>query len=286
MALWLSHASSTAHAAPAATDDVGAMWSDANAKLATGDYPAAIEGLTRVYETVATDPEARALRMRVRLALTDAHRGAHRVDGNPEHLVVAREILRGGMGEFGPADAELRVVAETALAELDAEIAELEGAARARDQADRDRQAQAAAEARRAAPVPAPIVVPAPIEPVIDEGARKLRRRLLVVAGVGGGVGALGIGLLAGGLGSAGSWVRRFEDEPERRDAARDAIRRGNAIGIAGAVITAVGVTTVAVALPLARRTRRAGPRAGPNGAARDVGLLIGPGRFGVRARF
>ncbi len=264
-------------AAPAPGPDVGTMWRDANAKLGTGDYAAAIDELTRVFEQIATDPDARTLRMRVRMALHDAHRGAHRIDGNTEHLAVAREVLQNGLGEFGPDDAEMRASAEAAIATLDAELAEAEAVR------ERERQAEAAraAEAARVEPPP-PVVSPNadPIDaPYPDDGdARRRRTRWIAVAGAGAGVGALGLALVAGGFGSANAAVGVFEDDPERRDLARTRIRRGNTLGIAGAVVAAVGLVTVAVALPMARRARRAG--------SRDVAWSVGPTRRGLALRF
>ncbi len=267
-------------AAPAPGPDVGTMWRDANAKLGTGDYAAAIDELTRVYQQIATDPDARTLRMRVRMALHDAHRGAHRIDGNTEHLAVAREVLQNGLGEFGPDDAEMRAAAEAAIATLDADLARIAEAEAARER-EAEAEAARAAEAARVEPPP-PAVSPNadPVDaPHPDDGdAQRRRKRWIAVAGAGAGVGALGLALVAGGFGSANAAVGVFEDDPERRDLARTRIHRGNALGIAGAVVAAVGLVTVAVALPMARRARRAG--------SRDVAWSVGPTRSGLALRF
>lgn len=247
--------------APTTAPDVGAMWRDANAKLGTGDYAAAIDELTRVFQQIATDPDARTLRMRVRMALHDAHRGAHRIDGNAEHLAIAREVLQNGLGEYGPDDAEMRASAEAAIAALDADLAALAEAEAARE---REREAEAARAAEAAKVEPPPPVVARDVDPIDapypddDDGARR-RKQWIAVAGAGAGVGALGLALVAGGFGSANAAVGVFEDDPERRDLARTRIHRGNALGIAGVVVAAVGLVTVAVALPMARRARRSG---------------------------
>ncbi|HWB73818.1 MAG TPA: hypothetical protein VG755_02660 [Nannocystaceae bacterium] len=255
----------SARSAPAAEDpksDVGAMWREANAKLATSDYAGAITLLTRVYEEIATDPDARMLRLRVRWALHEAHVGAERVDHDAQHLYVARELLKNGMSDFGPDDAELRSRSETALADLDQRIATIE--AEQRDAAEQKRLAeeQAAAEERkRAAQQHEAAREPPPPRPTTREPEIP-RRGMLIGGGVSAGVGVLGLAILAGGFGSASQAVHTFEVDPEARDAARRGIGRGNAIGIAGAVIAGVGIAVAAVLVPLAfRRSDRAAPR-------------------------
>jgi hypothetical protein len=243
--------------------DVGAMWREANAKLATSDYPGAITLLTRVYEEIASDPDARMLRLRVRWALHEAHVGAERVDHDVQHLYVARELLKNGMSDFGPDDAELRERSAAALADLDQRIATLE--AQQRDAAEKKRLAdeQAAADerrrgaqAQRKATNEPPPPRPTTNEPVIP------RRGMLIGGGVSAGVGVIGLAILAGGFGSASQAVHTFEVDPEARDAARRGIGRGNAIGIAGAVIAGVGIATAAILVPLAfRRSDHAGRR-------------------------
>lgn len=252
-----------ARSGPAAEDpksDVGAMWREANAKLETSDYPGAIVLLTRVYEEIATDPDARMLRLRVRWALHEAHVGAERVDHDAQHLYVARELLKNGMSDFGPDDAELRGRSETALADLDQRIATIE--AEQRDAAEKQRLAeeQAAAQERAAAKQSAAIEPPPP-RPTTSEPEIP-RRGMLIGGGVSAGVGVLGLAILAGGFGSASQAVHTFEVDPSNRDAARRGIGRGNAIGIAGAVIAGVGITVAAILVPLAfRRSDRAARR-------------------------
>jgi hypothetical protein len=246
-------------AQPPASDeprsDVGAMWREANAKLATSDYPGAITLLTRVYEEIATDPDARMLRLRVRWALHEAHVGAERVDHDAQHLYVARELLKNGMSDFGPDDAELRSRSEAALADLDQKIATIE--AQQRDALEKKRLAEeqaVAEERRRAAEQQAEATPePPPPRPTTDEPELP-RRGLLIGGGVAAGVGVLGLAILAGGFGSASQAVHTFEIDPEARDGARRGIARGNAIGIAGAVIAGVGITVAAILLPLAFR--------------------------------
>lgn len=254
-----------ARSGPAVEDpksDVGAMWREANAKLATSDYPGAIVLLTRVYEEIATDPDARMLRLRVRWALHEAHVGAERVDHDAQHLYVARELLKNGMSDFGPDDAELRSRSETALAELDQRIATIEG--EQRDAAEKKRLAEeqaAAEERRRAAATQSAASEPPPPRPTANEPEIP-RRGMLIGGGVAAGVGVLGLAILAGGFGSASQAVHTFEVDPAARDAARRGIGRGNAIGIAGAVIAGVGITVAAILVPLAfRRSDRAAAR-------------------------
>jgi hypothetical protein len=235
--------------------DVGAMWREANAKLATSDYPGAITLLTRVYEEIATDPEARMLRLRVRWALHEAHVGAERVDHDAQHLYVARELLKNGMSDFGPDDAELRERSEAALADLDRRIATIEADEQAAAEQKRLAEEQAAAEERRRAAEQRSETTnePPPPRPTSNEPEIP-RRGLLIGGGVSAGVGVIGLAILAGGFGSASQAVHTFEVDPEARDTARRGIGRGNAIGIAGAVIAGVGIAVAAILVPLAVR--------------------------------
>jgi hypothetical protein len=259
LAFALAFAPVVARSAPPPTadpdDDVGAMWREANAKLATSDYTGAIELLTRIYEEVARDPEARMLRLRVRWALHEAHLGAERLDHDAQHLYVAREVLKNGMSDFGPDDAEMRTKSEAAIAELDARIAKIEAERAAVDAQRREADERAAEEERRRKTAAA--TEPPPPRPVATEPP-KPQRGLLVGGGVAAGIGVAGLAILAAGFGTASRAVHTFEVEPDARDEARRAIHRSNAIGIAGAVIAGVGITVAAILLPLA--VRRAKP--------------------------
>lgn len=246
---------------PAAGDpksDVGAMWREANAKLATSDYPGAITLLTRIYETIATDPDARMLRLRVRWALHEAHLGAYGLDDDPKHLYVARDVLKNGMADFGPDEGALRAKSEVALTNLDARIGAIEAAQRERAAAEQkrladeqaaeaERRRQAESEQRVQKDQPPP---PRPVEPATPP----VRRGLLIGGVVSAGIGVIGLAVLAGGFGTASQAVHTFETEPGSRMGARRGIARGNAIGIVGAVIAAAGITTAAILLPLALR--------------------------------
>jgi hypothetical protein len=267
--------------------EVGAMWREANAKLATSDYAGAIVLLTRVYEQISADPDARMLRLRVRWALHEAHLGAHGVDDDPQHLYVARDLLAKGMADFHADDAELRARSEAALVELEARIATLEQSRRDRDAAEQQRLADeraAQAEQQRRADERARAEPPPPTKPVASAAPHGPHRGRLIGGAVAGGIGVIGLAVLAGGFGSASQNVHTFETDPSQRDGARDGIRRGNTIGIAGAVIAAVGLTTAAILIPLSfRRPSSASARRSRSLVWMGVGIGA-PARFGWSA--
>jgi len=270
-----------AHAGPAAPEpepgaiepiDTGALWREANTRLETSDYAGAIELLTRLYDAVARDPDARVLRLRVRWTLHEAHLGAYGVDHDAQHLYVARDLLRKADADFGDADAELRAQHEAAIAELDRRIAEIEEAAAAAEAARK-------AEADRAAAVAPKRAEPSPPPPVAPADDRRSGRPLVVAGGVMLGVGAVGIGMLVGGLASANAAVGVFEQEPEQRADARADIRRGNALGIAGGVVAGVLLTTGASLLAIGLRRGGGARKARASVTPVPLGLVCA-GRF------
>ena len=106
-------------AAPAPAEsapDLGELWRQSQTKMGTSDYVGAIELLTRIYEQVAFDPDAKALRLRVQWALHEAHIGAEQPGrqerddpgpfGHGQVRAVQRDERAGGglEPEVGPAD--------------------------------------------------------------------------------------------------------------------------------------------------------------------------------------
>ena len=88
----------------------------------------------------------------------------------------------------------------------------------------------------------------------------------------------VGMGVMAGGLGFASRAVDTFKTKPDERPAARDDIRKGNAIAIAGAAAGGVLLVGGAVLLGLGLRRRGTVERS----------LAAGPGQIGLswRIRF
>ncbi len=256
--------------------DLGALWQQAQSRLATSDYDEAIVLLTRVYDAVASDPEAAALRLRVQWTLHQAHVGAHRVDGDLEHLYVARDLLTKYRQALPETEIEQAAQAEAAQQDVEARIAEQEAAEalaaqRAAEQAEAEAARIAAVEAAEAAEPtpesePEPQVVPLP------------SRGLIIGGAVAAGLGFAGLGVMAGGLGFSNAAVTTFETEPDRRAQAREDIRRGNTIGIVGAVAGGALLVGGSVALALGIRRR----------SAAHGSLAAGPGQAGVawRLRF
>jgi hypothetical protein len=91
------------------------------------------------------------------------------------------------------------------------------------------------------------------------------------------GLGLASAGMLIGGLVSANRGVDTFETVPEQRDDARAQIRRGNAIGIAGGVLSGVFIVSGSILLGLG--LRRAGPGTRysvlPSADPRRIGLAL-----------
>ena len=239
---------SLALAAP--TEDLGELWRSAQTKLGTSDYAGAIELLTRMYEQVALDPEAKAQRLRVQWALHEAHLGAYSVDADPEHLHVARDLVRKYREELAEEQTQKREEADASLAKIDAEIAALE---------EPEEVVPPPEEVEEPPPEPEPAPPPEPPQPA-DPPPEKPSKGFIIGGSVLLGVGAAGAGMLIGGLVSAGRGVDTFETDPAGRDNARDQIRRGNAVGIAGGVLSAVFVVSGSVLLAVGLR-RRGGTR-------------------------
>jgi hypothetical protein len=259
--------SEPASEASAPTDtDQGELWRDAQAKLGTSDYAGAIASLTRLYELVVHDPEAAALRQRVQWALHDAHLGAYGLQQDRRHLDLAHDLVGKYLEALPDTDVERREGAQT-------ELARIEGMIEAHREPEPD-------------PVPAPVPEPVP-EPDPEPAAEipettapppdPSARPLIIAGATLAGVGVVGTALLVGGLASANSAVGTFETEPAQRDDARAAIKRGNAIGIAGGVIAGAFTITGAVLLGLGLQRRRAtiGPAALRGGPG-----LVWTGRF------
>ena len=247
--------------------DVGALWRDAQAKLGTADYPGAIVDLTALYEIVVHDPDADALRNRVRIALHKAHVGAYGIDENKEHLLIAIDLL----------DRSIAALPET-------ETAQREALTTRRDevQALLDQHVDPTPiPPPTPDPEPRPEVKPEPLEPIVlppqivqDPNAG---RPLIIAGGVLVGVGLVGSAMMIGGLVSANKAVNRFETEPEARPDARQDADRGNLVGTIGGVVG--GVFTVSGAVLLGLGVKKRGVTLTPAVNASTVGLSWA-GRF------
>ncbi len=238
------------------TPDLGALWRDAQTKLETADYRGAIVDLTRLYELVVQDPEAGALRDRVRLALQEAHVGAYGVDGERDHLVAALDLLDRTLsslppGPQNPQRAALTSRRETVQALLDAHqepepISEIQPTPEPEPEPEPD-----------VLPEPDPLPEPEP-EPMVRVEPRPAHKDPLIVGGaVLVGAGAVGTALLIGGLVSANNAVGQFEDEPEQREDARQSIARGNTLGIVGGTLGGVLTVSGAILLGLGLKKRQ-----------------------------
>jgi hypothetical protein len=247
--------------------DLGELWRQSQTKMGTSDYAGAIELLTQIYEQVGLDPDAKALRLRVRWALHEAHVGAYGVDDDPTHLHVARDLVRKYQDELGAEDTEQRDRADAAIADLDAKIAAIEVEPDPEPQPEPEPQPDPEPK-----PEPAPKIAPAPAPPPAtnDKG-------LLIGGAVLAGLGLASAGMLIGGLVSANRGVDTFETDPDRRADARAQIRRGNAIGIAGGVLSGVFIVSGSILLALGLRRSGSGARYSvlPSADARRIGLSL-----------
>ena len=220
--------------------------------------------LTTLYELVVHDPEAEALRNRVRVSLQEAHVGAYGVDDDPQHLAVALDLI----------DRTLESLPEAEVAQRDA-LTQRRG------------EIQAMLDAHEPEPVPEPVPEPEPtlepepvpepeplpvIEPPPPPPESSDGRALIISGAVLAGVGLVGNGLLIGGLVSANQAVNTFETDPQQRADARRNITRGNTIGIVGGVVGGAFTVTGAVLLTLGLRKRQA-----------NVSPMIDEGAMGVQ---
>ncbi|MEX1369212.1 MAG: hypothetical protein AB1Z98_39150 [Nannocystaceae bacterium] len=269
----------TGPATEPASEDIGELWQVAQARIDTADYDEAIELLTRLYDQISLDPDAAALRRRVQWALHRAHVGAHGVDGELQHLYVARDLLDKYRQALPAAEAARLAEADEALTEVQRRIDEQQARERAAVEAKAD------AEREPVPPQPSEPVVegpPASVEPgpaADPQGSPAVGHRSLIITGsVLAGLGVAGLATMAGGLGWANTGVSTFETEPGQRDAAREQIQTGNTIGIAGAAAGGVLLGAGAVLLGLGLKRR----------AAARGSLAAGPGQLGLawRQRF
>ena len=260
-------------AAPTASKsapDLGELWRQSQAKMGTSDYAGAIEVLTQLYEQVALDPDAKALRLRVRWALHEAHVGAYGVDDDPTHLHVARDLVRKYADELGPDETQQREQAAAAIADLDARIAALAVEPEPQPQPQPEPEPEHTPEPAPD-PEPAPNIAPAPAPPP------EIHKGLVIGGAVLAGLGLASAGMLIGGLVSANRGVDTFETDPDRRADARTQIRRGNAIGIAGGVLSGVFIVSGSILLGLGLRRARPSSRYSvlPSADPHRIGLSL-----------
>jgi len=259
-------------ARPAAAEgeplDIGELWQQAQARMDTSDYDEAIVLLTRVYDAVARDPEAAALRLRVQWALHRAHVGAHAVDRDPEHLYVARDLLRKYREALPESEAERGAEAQAALDEIDDQLARIE--------ASRPSPPVEPVAEPEMQPEPEPEPEPTPSPPLDDRPGST--RPLIIGGAVAMGLSAAGLATMAAGLGIANAAIGRFETQPEQRADARQDIKRGNTLAVAGGVAGGVLLLGGALVLGFGLRQR----------ARSRSSLVAGPGQVGAawRVRF
>jgi len=247
--------------------DAGALWRDAQAKLGTADYAGAIVELTTLYELVVHDPDAEALRHRVRIALQEAHVGAYGIDDNKDHLRTAIDLLDRSIAALPETDTTQREALTTTRDEVQALL---------------DQHVDPTPiPPPTPDPEPQPEVKPEPLEPIVlppqivqDPNAG---RPLIIAGGVLVGVGLVGNALLIGGLVSANNAVKRFETEPEERPDARQDADRGNLLGTVGGVIG--GVFTISGAVLIGLGAKKRGMTLTPAANASTVGVSWA-GRF------
>jgi hypothetical protein len=247
--------------ASAAEPDLGELWREAQARMETSDYGGAIEVLTRLYQRIARDPEAKILRLRVRWTLQEAHLHAYGLGHDPTHLLVAEDLLVGYLEDLGEGEGRLREEGNAALEDVRAKLAEHREQEAQRQEAQRqEAQRRATEEAERRAAAEAQrdessTQVEPPSEPTF--ASDRPARPLWIAGGLLSGLGVVGVGMTIGGFASAGRAVGVFEREPDRRERARDDVRRGNAIGITGAIVGGTLLTTGAALLAIALRRKR-----------------------------
>jgi len=234
----------TENAAP----DQGTLWRDAQAKLETANYPGAIESLTQLYEQVVHDPEAEALRNRVRMALQEAHVGAYGVDADAEHLVVALDLINRTLEALPTGEEAQREALSTRRAEVQALLD-------AHEDPEPEPEPEPAPEPVPE-PEPEPEPEPLPVQPG-PEAPPPDGRPLIIAGGVLAGLGLIGNGLLIGGLVSANNAVSTFETEPQQRADARKDITRGNTLGIVGGALGGAFTVAGAVLITLGVRRRQ-----------------------------
>ncbi len=236
----------------AAAPDQGALWRDAQAKLETADYAGAIASLTTLYERVVHDPEAGALRNRVRISLQEAHVGAYAIDADPQHLVAALDLLDRTLESLPEAEQARRSTLTTRREQVQAMLDAHEEPTPVPEPEPIVEPVPEPAPAFEPEPLPEPEPIAQPVlTPDPDAG-----RPLIIAGATLLGVGLIGNGLLIGGLVSANSAVQTFETEPRQRADARRDVTRGNTIGIIGGAVGGAFTVTGAVLLTLGIRRR------------------------------
>jgi hypothetical protein len=256
-------------AAPADSEaDLGAMWREASTLMETAQYPDAIEKLTTLYAAIASDPDAHALRLRVRWSLHLAHIKTYERDSDREHLLISRDLLADYVGELADGEADLRADADAALTDVEAKLARTEpkddpgpaapvgpeGSADSNPGADP--QEDSAAEPQSVA------------QPHAGRG-------LVFTGGVLGGLALVAAGIGLGGYVKANNAVGAFEDDPAMPlTDAQDEVGSGNALGTAFIVTGGVLAVTSIVLIAVGAKKRKAA--LSPTMSRTGGGLAIG----------
>ena len=262
--------------------DLGEMWREAQARMETSDHGGAIEVLTRLYQQIASDPEAKILRLRVRWTLHEAHRQAYAIEREPTHLLVAEALLVGYLDDLGDAELRLREEANEALEQVRAQLADHRERAAAEDEAARAAAEEAErratqAERDQAEADPASVVPLEPPAPMLAD--HRPARPFWIAGGVLTGLGVASVGMAIGGFARANQAVGVFEREPDRRERARRDVRVGNTVGSTGVIVGGALLSTGVALLVVARGRSR---------ATTPVAAWLGPQGAGItwRARF
>jgi DNA repair exonuclease SbcCD ATPase subunit len=256
----------------AASDDatereIRELYTRANEASERGNYALAIELLERAHDLASCE-----VREQLRSQLAQLHRSQFAVDGDPQHLRTARELLQRQLNEFDRSDeieAATRLEVQAMLEQVNLDLSATEQA-----QAERQRQLEAAA-AKLAE------LEQAQREAAIREAAAQAEQRrrqrtfgIMLGAGVpllGLGLGSLGVmgGAVAAGARAEADGQALATSAPIDRDALEQTRARGQtanqiawATGVLGGVLFAAGTTTVAYAIAHRRGRPRPTSRA------------------------
>lgn len=260
------------------------LYDRGRAKFETADYRAAIELWTEAYATVPDTPQGNQVKVLLIYNLATAREKAFDVSRDPGELRQAQILLRNFeqsivalYGEGEEAEAE-RVKVQERIAALDGRLAEHEAArAEDEDEDDGEDQAQGDGDGEDQADDSSQAPAPSATEPVADQPVPG--RRGLVIAGSAVALlGAVGLGVMAGGIGMgarANDLSRLEPDDLEGRRAQFERGRAGNMIAIIGGAAGGALLVSGAVLLGL-------GLRRGSSERAVAVHPAVGAGRAGL----
>jgi hypothetical protein len=246
LALALAIPPREADASPPPGDDAtpADLFRDGQAKADAADYVAAIAKFEQAFALLPDVEANEGTRNRLRVELVRSHKKAFKIDSDPTHLTRAKVILDDYVASLDPSQAESLEWADFERLEIDAMLRDFEA-----------KRPTPTAESPR--PAPALEIEPAP-EPADDRPPPNpdAGKGLLVGGGVLLGLGVGSAVLMAAGLGKARRSVSTFENQPDRREAARRDNRIGNSLGIAGGIAAGVLFTAGAILMALGGKKR------------------------------